>query len=160
MANPDPNSPSRRRHRARRRAVQALYQQELTGEGWRSIEQEFAAERDMQGVDQEYFADLLQGVWSRREELDGRLSPLLDRPLERLDPVERAILRLGAFELLARLEVPWRAALNEAVELAKTFGAEQSHRYVNGVLDRLARDEPLRAAEMARRGPRRSGGGG
>lgn len=159
MTNPDPNSPSRRRQRARRRAVQALYQQELTGESWTSVQREFAAERDMEGVDAEYFADLLQGVCDRRGDLDERLVPLLDRGLQRLDPVERAILRLAAFELVARLEVPWRVVVNEAVNLAKTFGAEQSHRYVNGVLDRLAREEPLRAAEMARRGPQRTGRG-
>ena len=160
MVNPDPNSPSRRRRRARRRALQGLYQWDLSGGDWHAIEREFAAERDMVGVDTDYFADLLQGVANRCEELDARLTPLLDRPPAQLDPVERAILRLAAYELLARVDVPWRAVINEAVELAKTFGAEKSHRYVNGVLDRLARGDPLRAAEIARSARRGAGEGG
>jgi N utilization substance protein B len=78
-------------------------------------------------------------------ELDDLLAPLLERPLAQVDPVERAVLRVGAFELAHRPEVPYRVVINEAVELAKRFGAEQGHRFVNSVLDRLARD--LRAVE-------------
>ena len=95
---------------------------------------------DAEGIraDLEYFHDLLHGVADQQESLDAMLAPALDRPIEQVDPVERALLRLAAYELRDRLEVPWRVVINEAVDLAHTFGAEQSHRYVNAVLDVVA----------------------
>jgi N utilization substance protein B len=138
----------KRRTRARRRALQALYQWQLAGQDLRDIETQFQQEMDMSAVDMELFRALLHGVPGRVDELDASFGPLLDRPPQQLDPVERAILRMGTYELEARLDVPYRVVINEAVELAKQFGAEQSHRYINGVLDKVARRIPLRTAEM------------
>ncbi|MCB1830778.1 MAG: transcription antitermination factor NusB, partial [Gammaproteobacteria bacterium] len=101
------------------------------------------------GFDSNYFDALLQGVSGQLSTLDQQLKPCLDRSIESVDPVERAILRLGAFELIFRMEIPYRVIINEAVELAKVFGAEQGHRYVNGVLDKLAKES--RNAEMSPR---------
>ena len=131
------------RRRARSAAVQALYQWHMTGQDAAEIEQQFLADRfaeDAPVVDRGFFHELLHGVVAMAEELDRRIEPLLDRPVSQVDPVERAILRIGAFELVARLEIPTGVTINEAVELAKVFGGENGHRYVNGVLDRLARD--------------------
>lgn len=141
----------RRRHFARHRALQALYQWQLAGQDLRDIEKQFLEEMPMDGVDREYFHELLFGVPSQLTELDVQLTPWLDRGLDALDPVEKAILRLGVYELARRLDIPYRVAINEAVELAKQFGAEQSHRYINGVLDRVARNHPMRAAEIRAR---------
>jgi N utilization substance protein B len=137
---------SRKRSRARSRALQALYQWQLTGQDVADIEAQFLAERDMGNVDAGYFGDLLRGVTSHLHELDDHAAPYLDRGVEQVDPVERAILRLGIYELAFHPEVPYRVAINEAVELGKSFGAEQGHKYVNSILDRVARK--LRAAEM------------
>ena len=93
---------------------------------------------DLRNLEVPYFRDLLRGVAGCVGELDRAIGPCLDRPVSQVDPVEQAILRLGAYELTHRPEIPYRVVINEAVELAKTFGAEQSHRFVNGVLDRLA----------------------
>ena len=144
MNTPSPSSPTARR-KARRFALQALYQWQLSGNALTDIEAHFRAVNDMKKVDTDYFHELLHGVPGRIEEIDGRLSPLLDRRVEELSQVEKVILRIGVFELLARIDVPWRVVINEAIELAKLFGAEDSFKYVNGVLDRLSRD--VRAAE-------------
>jgi N utilization substance protein B len=130
---------------ARRLAVQALYQWQLAGQDIADIVTQFCDERQPSKAQREYFSELLRGVLTRLDELDGLLSPLLERPIDQVDPVERAILRVGAFELAHRPEVPYRVVINEGIELAKRFGAEQGHRFINSVLDRLARD--LRAAE-------------
>jgi N utilization substance protein B len=126
------------RTRARRRAVQALYAWELGGNPMRKVIDDFRSEQDMQIADLEYFEDLLRGVDVHRAELDAGLAPLLDRDIARVDPIERAVLRVSAYELKYRLDVPYRVVLNEAVEVAKRFGSEQGHTYVNGVLDKLA----------------------
>ena len=123
--------------------MQALYQWRMTGQDPGEIEGQFLDERlDESGrvVDLDFFHDLIHGVARAAERLDARLEPFLDRPVARLDPVELTVLRLGAFELLAHPEIPRGVVINEAVELAKTFGGENGHRYVNGVLDRLARE--------------------
>ena len=137
------------RRRARASAVQALYQWQMTGQDAAEIESQFLADRladDSPAVDRGFFRALLHGVVGSAARLDGRIEPLLDRPMAQVDPVECAVLRIGAFELVERLEIPTRVVINEAVELAKTFGGENGHRYVNGVLDRLARD--VRPAEV------------
>lgn len=139
---------SRERTMARRRAVQALYQWQQLGQDLADIELQFLTEQEMDRVDVEYFKELLHAVPKNLEELDQHLQPLLDRNIESVDSVERAILRLGTYELIYRLEIPYRVVINEAIELAKTFGAEQSHRYINGVLDKLTLI--LRSAECAR----------
>lgn len=133
------------RTRARRRAVQALYAWELGGNPMRKVIDDFRSEQDMQIADLEYFEDLLRGVEAHRKELDAGLAPFLDRDIERVDPIERAVLRLAAYELRHRLDVPYRVVLNEAVEVTKRFGSDQGHTYVNGVLDKLAHQ--WRAAE-------------
>ena len=106
-------------------------------------------EQDAKRFDAAYFAELVRGVPTRLDELDSALAPCVDRALESVDPVERAILRLGAYELIEHPEIPYRVVINEAVELAKTFGAEKGHRYVNGVLDKAAR--ALRPIEASAR---------
>ncbi len=138
------------RTKARRAAVQAIYQWQLTGQEAGDIEAQFVAERDLAHVDLDYFKDLLHGVTLHLHELDDQIVPFLDRRLEEVDPVERAILRMGAYELRFRSDVPYKAVINEAVELAKTFGAEHGHRYVNSILDHAARN--LRASETTPKG--------
>ena len=142
---------SRQRSRARHYAVQALYQWQLAGQDVGDIVAQFLTGPEAAKFDHEYFRDLLRGVTTRAAELDVHLSPHVDRPIAQIDPVERAILRLGAYELAQHPEVPYRVVINEAVELAKTFGAEEGHKYVNGVLDKVART--LRGAEVAARRP-------
>lgn len=125
---------------ARQRALQALYQWRIGSQSLTLIEQQFFEEEDMQGVDIPYFQQLLHEIPKQAKLLDDKLTPLLDRPLQRLDPVEHATLHIGLYELQACLEVPWKVVINEAVELAKRFGAEQSHKYINGILDKAAVD--------------------
>lgn len=129
---------SRTRTMARQRALQALYQWQQAGQDVQDIEVQFLTGQEMDRVDVPYFQELLRGVALHTDEIDQVLAPLLDRKVSELDPVERAILRMGIYELQHRLEIPYRVVINEAIELAKVFGAEQSHRYVNGVLDKVA----------------------
>jgi N utilization substance protein B len=138
------------RSRARRRALQAIYAWQMSGSSVRAVIEQFRHEQDMQVADLEYFEDLVRGVDAHRAELDAALAPFLDREIEQVDPIERAALRLGAYELKCRPDVPYRVVLNEAVELAKRFGAEHGHTYVNGVLDKLARE--WRGTEAGARG--------
>lgn len=138
MMNLAPARPAAR-SRARQAALQALYQWQLTGEEPQHIASQFLTERPMGKADLDYFQDLLSNVPKQIVALDAALTHALDRPLAQVDPVERAILRIGAYELRSRPDVPWRTVITEAVKLAKIFGAEQSHRYINAVLDKLAR---------------------
>jgi N utilization substance protein B len=137
------NSPSFSKHariKARRSAVQALYQCEMTQAVTAEVIKEFIDERDeMKKADKEYFSEILSGITGMIDELNNEMAPYLDRPVDELDPVERAVLHIGTYELLHRPEVPWRVVVNESVELAKMFGAEQSHKFINGVLDKIAR---------------------
>jgi N utilization substance protein B len=139
---------SRLRSLARRRVLQALYQWQLAGQDLKQIETQFNEEMDMRQVDLEYFRELLFGIPTKLDELDALLQPAIDRAFATIDPVEKAILRMGAYELNERLDIPLRVVINEAVELAKQFGAEQSHKYINGVLDKVARANSFRAAEI------------
>lgn len=129
----------RGRSRARRLVLQALYQWLIAGHEPLEIEDQFRADRDLEGADLGYFHELIQAIPAQVSSLDEALDPWLDRPLAQLDPVERATLWIGAYELLNRRDIPYRVTINEAVILSKAFGAEQAHRYVNGVLDKLAR---------------------
>jgi N utilization substance protein B len=134
-----PRRPSTRgRSLARRRALQALYQWQLAGQALGDIEVQFFEEQEMRDVDVEYFRELLHGIPRYLLSLDADLVPYVNIPLAEVDPVERAILRIAAYELSHRLDVPYRVVINEAVVLAKDFGAEQGHRFINGVLDKLA----------------------
>lgn len=137
---------SKNRTQARRYAIQALYQWQLTGLDTAEIERQFLAEHDMNKVDVEYFTELLQQVPLRLHELDDHIIPFIDRSIEGIDPVERAILRMSVYELEFRLDVPYKAIINEAIELAKTFGAEHGHKYVNAVIDNVAKK--LRKTEI------------
>jgi len=124
---------------ARRCAAQALYEWQISGQQPSQIAAQFLADEDLNKADPDYFRELVHQVPARAAEIDAALEPFLDRPLAQVDPVERAILRIGGYELMQRPELAYRIVINEAVELAKTFGAEQGHRYVNGILDKLAR---------------------
>jgi N utilization substance protein B len=136
------------RVRARRSIVQALYQWGMSEKSMIDIIREFESERsELTKADVEYFREILKGVEEHLDELDGQLKPLLDRPIEGLDPVENAILHLGIYELLYHPELPWRVVVNESIELAKMFGAEQSHKYINGIMDKAAHQ--IRAAELS-----------
>lgn len=140
MSDTPPHFSRHARVRARRSAVQAIYQWEMTRASMNDVISEFIRERsELKKADAGYFRELLHGTADRVEELGGVVSPHLDRPLPELDPVERAILLLGTYELMYRPEVPWRVIVNESVELAKMFGADQSHKYINGVMDKIAR---------------------
>lgn len=126
---------------ARRRAVQALYQWEMAGQDVSEIDAQFRAGQDMGRADLAYFAELLHQVPARLDDLEARLAPCLDRPLAGLDPVERVILLIGGYELIYRLDIPYRVAINEAVALARVYGAEEGHKFVNAVLDRMAQQQ-------------------
>ena len=128
------------RVRARRCAVQSLYQWIIAGTPPASIVQEFIADRELIKVDMDYFTELTREIPSRFDELIATIEPKIDRPWPRIDTVERAILLIGTYELCFCLYIPWRVVLNEAVELCKMFGAEDGHRYINGVLDKIAQD--------------------
>ena len=138
---------SRQRSKARSLAVQAIYQWQIAGQNVPDIVNQFLTEHADRKIDTDYFRELVEGVPGSLASLDASLSPHLDRSLESVDPVERAILRIGAFELARHPEIPYRVVINEAIELAKVFGGEQGHKYVNGVLDKAAKQ--LRPVEMA-----------
>jgi transcription antitermination protein NusB len=126
------------RSRARRRALQALYAWQMSGSSMTSVIDQFRHEQDMEVADLEYFEDLLRGVERHVEDIDEALKPYIDRDVAQIDPIERAALRLAAYELKFRPDVPYRVVINEAIEVTKRFGADHGHSYVNGVLDKLA----------------------
>lgn len=140
---------SNKRSKSRSLATQAIYQWQVTGDDIGEIISGFLAEHTGGDFQVDYFQDLVRGMAMQLDSLDDALKPLLDRPVEEVDLVERAILRLGAYELLKHPEVPYRVVINEWVELAKTFGADKGHKYINGVLDKLA--QVLRPVEVAAR---------
>lgn len=133
------------KRKARRFAVQGIYEWQMTRNPVHEIEARTRAENAMHKVDLNYYHELLTEVVGNNDVLDALLAPVLDRELEALDGVEMAVLRLGAYELKEHLEIPYRVVLDEAIELAKHFGGADSHKYINGVLDRLA--QSLREAE-------------
>jgi len=124
---------------ARKLALQALYRWQLNACEWQDLVSEFATDADMARADAEYFQALVAAITSSHAELDAALAPLLDRSPAQLDPVEHALLLIGSYELQHRPEVPFRVVINEAVTLARRFGATDGHKFVNGVLDRAAR---------------------
>lgn len=131
---------------ARRRALQALYQWQISGEELSEIERQFREEHGLDEAQEALFCALLHGVPAHVGQLDALIGAHADRPVESIDPVERAILRMGVYELLHHPDVPCRVVLNESINLAKAFGATHSHRYVNGILDKIARVQ--RRAEL------------
>jgi len=137
---------SKARHKARRLATQAMYAWQMSGQDLADLDEQIRLDHDMSKVDQEYFDELLHKIPANLQELDDHITPLLDRDLDKVDPIERAILRLSAYEMIFRLDVPYRVVINEGVELAKIFGAEEGHKFVNSILDGLARK--LRVVEI------------
>jgi N utilization substance protein B len=134
-----PDRASGARAVARKLALQAIYRWQLNVCPWQDLVQEFAADPDMPRADGEYFRVLIEGICDAHDALDAALVPLIDRSPAALDPIEHALLLIGAFELQHRPEVPYRVVINEAVGLARRFGATDGHKFVNGVLDRAAR---------------------
>ena len=139
MNKPVHNTLAAERRKARHYGMQALYQWHMAGASVTDIEAEFRADYDFSHVDLEYFQALLHGIPACVDELDAAMEPLLDRKLDDLGPVERALLRMGMYELIHRIDVPYKVVINEEVALAKKFGATDSHKYINGVLDKAAR---------------------
>jgi N utilization substance protein B len=143
------------RARARRYAMQALYQWDLSGTDLPLIREQFLVAEDFSKADKPYFIELLSEAPKNVDIIDENISGFIDRPFEQLDPVERAVLRLATYELLYRLDIPYRVTINEAVQLTKKFGAEQGHAYVNAVLDKAA--HKLRSAEYKKAGKQAAG---
>lgn len=136
MSNPKTN--------ARKAAVQAIYQWQITGQNLNLIEQYFIDEQFfMEGeeIQRQYFSELFHGVPQDLIVIDGLLSEFVDRAVDAVDPVERAILRLATYELIHATDTPYKVIINEAINLAKDFGADGSHRYVNGILDKVAQKQ-------------------
>lgn len=140
------------RTNARKAAVQALYQWQMTGQSLIEIERQFLEEERLKDAQKSYFTELFHGVPKNLAAIDEALSEFVDRPVDMIDPVERAILRMGVYELLHRLDMPYRVILNESINLAKCFGADGSHKYVNGILDKIAQQR--RAVEIKAQGER------
>lgn len=135
------------RRMARHYAMQALYQWQMAGSGINAIEAEFRTDNDMSKVDVEYFHEILHGVPEHLSELEELFVPyLVERSLDELDAITRALLRMATYEFKFRIDVPYKVVINEAVALAKKFGAEDSHKFINGVLDKTAAD--VRALEV------------
>jgi N utilization substance protein B len=137
---------------ARRSAVQALYQWQLTGYELSEIERQFVEEHGLGKGELLYFQELLHNVPKALDVVDAALAEFTSRPIEQIDPVERAILRISTYELLQHPDIPYRVVVNEGINLAKEFGATQSHKFVNGLLDKIARK--YRAVESAARANR------
>jgi transcription antitermination protein NusB len=144
----DAGKPSKsvKRREARQLATQALYQWHMAKTSLNEIEAQFRVDNDFSDVDASYFHDILHGVPANKTEIDIALAPCLDLTLDELDPVELAVLRLSTWELLKRVDVPYRVVINEGIELAKVYGSTDGHKFVNGVLDKLA--PRLREAEV------------
>lgn len=127
------------RRRARECAVQAIYSWQISKNDLADVESSFIAEQDMKGVDSKYFRELLHGVAKNTAELDEKMAPYLtERTVDELGQIELALLRIATYELMKRHDVPYKVVINEAIDLAKTFGAEESHKFINGVLDKVA----------------------
>ncbi|WP_131777440.1 transcription antitermination factor NusB [Legionella impletisoli] len=134
------------KRRARKLALQALYQWLMTNSELYEIEAQFHASNDMTKVDSNYLHRLLHGVVNHLNEIENAFAPYLDRHIDSLNPIELTVLRLSGYELMFCPEIPYRVVLDEAVTLTKAFGSQEGHRYVNGVLNNLARD--VRAKEI------------
>ena len=126
------------RRRARELTLQALYQWQLSGQVVTFIEQQFIDGKDYAKADQKYFSVLFRGTVKESDKLQVALTSYIDRKFNELSPVERAILLLASYELTHQIDIPYRVVINEAVELAKSFGGTDGHKYVNGVLDKFA----------------------
>jgi N utilization substance protein B len=144
-ANPSKNRTPR--HRAREFALQGLYQWLLNNEDATTVVNNIRAAHGFEKADADHFAALLYGAIKDSVALREALAPLIDRGVAELSPIEHGVLLIGAYELKNNLEIPYRVVINEAVELTKSFGGIDGHKYVNGVLDKLA--PRMRAEEVA-----------
>ena len=138
------------RTRARELLLQALYQQQIAGHDGEELLLQFKEQTAYARVDQSYFDASLAAICASQSDLEKTLEPLIDRPIEQLDPVEKSILLIGVFELQSKADVPYRVVINEGVNLAKRFGALDGHKYINACLDKAAQD--LRSAEVQAQG--------
>jgi N utilization substance protein B len=138
------------RTRARELLVQALYQMQLAGHSSSELLEQFHLQAAYQRVDQEFFDEVLPLICKSQDALELTIDDLIDRPLEQLDPVERAVLLIGIYELQSRIDVPYRVVINEGVNLAKRFGAQDGHKYINACLDTAA--QALRSVEIQAQG--------
>ena len=136
-----------KRGRARELLVQALYQMQITGHDLRELRSQFKARPEYESVDQEFFDEALASICENTDLIESSIDEFADRPIEQLDPVERAILLIGIYELQSVADVPYRVVINEAVNLAKRFGAEDGYKYINALLDRASKK--LRPAERS-----------
>lgn len=127
------------RRKARELAVQAVYSWQLSQNSITDVELNFLTENSARRFDIPYFQQLLRGVANNVSQLDGNIAPHVDRPLDDVDHVEKAVLRVAVYELCHCLDVPYRVVINEAIELAKSFAADDSHKFVNGVLDKVVK---------------------
>ena len=141
------------RHRAREAVIQALYQWELSGYPMTQVAAMFRADNDLKRADIAFFHDALTAIDHTHQTLVDSLKPYLSRELSELTPIERNILLLGAYELSARIDIPFKVVISEAVALSKKFGATDGHKFVNGVLDQLAAN--ARAIEVQALGARK-----
>jgi N utilization substance protein B len=126
------------RKKARELLVQALYQRSVSGTEISTIHEEFVANNNMDKVDTEFFKELLYGIIDKLDEVDAAYEEYLDRETSRLDLISRIILRIGSYELCFRIDIPYKVAINEAVNLAKKFGPTDTYKYINGILDMTA----------------------
>lgn len=140
-------SPISGKRRARKLALQALYQWLMSGTEMTEIEAQFRVANNMDKVDVEYFCRLLYGVPGQLSQLEDLFVPLLDRPIQQLNPIELTLLRLSTFELCFCLEVPYRVVLDESISLAKQYGSQDGYKYVNGILNHIAKK--VRAIEIS-----------
>lgn len=134
------------RTQSRRVALQALYQWQLNADEPALIVKQFNEAGLLSNLDLPLFNDLLSQVINQVEALDEAIAPFLDRSISRIDPIEKTIMRIGVYELQSKPEIPYKVIINESVELAKRFGADESHKYVNGILDKVA--QKIRALEV------------
>jgi N utilization substance protein B len=133
-------SPLTLRKRARELVLQALYQQSMSDEAASEVQAQFLTDNDTNRFDVSYFNEIFLGVMMERSKLDAAISQHTSRPFEQISPIECAILRLSTFEMLHRLDIPYRVVINEALELAKSYGANDGFKFVNGILDKIARE--------------------
>lgn len=127
------------RHNARRYALQAMYQWQLADSALTDIEHEFLRYHIDKPSDLEYFKELIHGIPNNQQELDNEIRAFISRPFNEIDPVELAVLRMAIYELLKRPDVPYRVIINEALELTKKFGSIDGFKFVNGILDKIAK---------------------
>ena len=134
------------RHKSRRYALQALYGWSMTGNNLTEVEHYFLAGKNLTKIDVDYFHALLHKIPQQLEQIDALLAPHVSRALAEIDPIELMILRIATYELQAHIDVPYKVIINEAVELSKVFGATDSHKFINGIVDKIAR--MLRTQEL------------